>query len=102
MSYYFTINKGIPHGIACSFTLPDIVDAVLGQNEQIDRALEQILGERSSKPLRNFFKTLGVSTHYRDYALTSSDLSAVEAMVASNERAQNSVVPNEKLFFTQV
>lgn len=98
MSYYFTANKNIPHGIACSFTLPDIVDSIIGQDKRIDNNLIQIFGELSSRKLRAFFKKLQISTKYSHYQLSTNDIRIIQSTVANNQRAQNSLVDNKKLF----
>ncbi|MDP8032882.1 iron-containing alcohol dehydrogenase [Pasteurella atlantica] len=69
MSYYITANKGIDHGIACSFTLPMIIDAIKGKYDFIDEALEEIFGELSSDKLRNMLHNVGVSTDFNDYGI---------------------------------
>lgn len=98
MSYYMTIHKNVPHGIACSFTLPTIVDTIMGKCPRIDHALKEIFGELNSKKLYTFFDALGVSTDYFDYGLTEKDLCKIEAGVKDNPRGKNSLVDNKELF----
>lgn len=98
MSYYMTIHKNVPHGIACSFTLPAIVDAIIGNNTIIDNTLKEIFGVLSSEPLRLFFGKIGVSANWWDYGLTIDDLEKIRLTVGSNVRAQNSLVAKERLF----
>lgn len=98
ISYYITGHKGIPHGIACSFTLPDIIDAVVGQDIRIDNAFTSIFGEPSSCKLREFFAQLGVSVYLKDYGIKKDDLFGLRDSLISNIRAQNSLVDNSRLF----
>ena len=92
MSYGITINKGIDHGIACSFTLPALIDNVIGEYDFIDNALEEIFGELSSNKLRDFLKALGVSTEFEDYGIDNEQLKELLALLQDNQRASNSLV----------
>ena len=74
MSYYITAHKGIDHGIACSFTLPLLIDNVIGKYDFIDNALIEIFGELSSNKLRKFLKEFHVSTEFFDYGITKDEL----------------------------
>ncbi|HCL56824.1 MAG TPA: alcohol dehydrogenase [Spirochaetia bacterium] len=98
VSYDLTIRFGIPHGTACSFTLPDIIDSVSGQDREIDQALFQIFKEKGSSSIRNFFKKLGVSTCWKDYGLTQKDMQETKESLKTVSRAGNSLVDSEKFF----
>lgn len=95
MSYYITANKGIPHGIACSFTLPMLIDNVIGKYEFIDKALIEIFGELSSNPLRKILEKLNIKTKFEDYGLSKDDIEELKASLNNNQRAGNSLVNNE-------
>lgn len=92
VSYYITAHKGIDHGIACSFTLPMLIDNVIGKYSFIDDAIIQIFGELSSKPLRETLKELNVSTNFVDYQIGEKELVAIKFSLQNNERASNSLV----------
>lgn len=92
ISYYVTAHKDVPHGIACSFTLPDILDCTIGLDRQVDEALEAIFSELSSKKLRNLFEKVGLSTKPSDYGLDNNDLLNIRASLTSSMRSQNSLV----------
>lgn len=92
MSYYITAHKGIPHGIACSFTLPDLIDAVIGKDVAIDNALREIFGELSSRKLRKLFDDLHISTKFHDYGIQDVELSSLKSSLVNNQRAENSLV----------
>jgi len=98
ISYYITIQKGVPHGIACSFTLPDIVDAVISQDKRVDDALKEIFGELSSRKLRNFLNKLEVSTRLDSYGIKKENFIDLQNFLICNQRAKNSIVDNSKLF----
>jgi len=91
MSYYITIHKGIDHGIACSFTLPMLIDNVIGEHEFIDKALEEIFGELSSKKLRKLLKGLNVSTEFEDYGINDKEFKTLKASLRNSQRAGNSL-----------
>lgn len=62
ISYPITLRHGVAHGIACSFSLPDIMVAVSGTDADCDAALITIFGDLDSAPqqLRQFLDGLGV------------------------------------------
>lgn len=101
-SYYLTINKGVPHGIACSLILPDIIDVALGINENIDSALKSILLESSSRPLRDFLYKLGISTKVSDYGISKDDLYDLFTVLRDSPRAGNSLVSINSLFDKEI
>lgn len=92
MSYYITNHKGIDHGLACSFTLPMLIDLIIGKHEFIDKALLEIFGELSSDKLRTMFKKLNVSTSFSDYGISHEELAEIKASLGSTQRAGNSLV----------
>lgn len=92
MSYYLTTHKDVPHGIACSFTLPELIDRVIGKYEFIDSALEEIFGELSSTKLRTILHELNVSTEYKDYNISNDEINEIHKSIQNNVRAQNSLI----------
>ena len=92
MSYYITANKGIPHGIACSFTLPMIIDNAIGKYDFIDNALIDIFGELNSNSLREMLRKLVISTEFYDYGINDRELEELKASLNNNQRAGNSLV----------
>ncbi len=92
MSYYITANKGIPHGIACSFTLPMIIDSAIGKYDFIDNALEEIFGELNSNSLREMLRKLVISTDFDDYGINKEEFNNLKSSLKSNQRAGNSLV----------
>jgi len=92
MSYYITAHKGVDHGIACSFTLPMLIDNVIGKHEFIDKAITEIFGECSSSKLRELLKALNISTEFKDYGVTEEELSQLKTSLEGNQRAGNSLV----------
>jgi phosphonate metabolism-associated iron-containing alcohol dehydrogenase len=92
MSYYITAHKGVDHGIACSFTLPLLIDNIIDKYDFVDSALKEIFGELSSKKLREILKELNISTEFSDYGLSEEELNELKASLQNNQRAGNSLV----------
>ncbi len=44
LSYHLTLHHGVPHGIACSFSLPMVMRAVAGCDPACDASLKRIFG----------------------------------------------------------
>ena len=87
-----TNRKGIDHGIACSFTLPLIIDASIGKHRFIDDAIIEIFGELSSQKLRDIYADLDVSTEPKDYQIDDEEWKEILDISRSNERSANSLV----------
>ena len=92
ISYYITAYKNIPHGIACSFTLPLLIDNIIGKYDFIDNALKEIFGELDSNKLRDIFKELNISTEFKDYGISDDELKKLKLSLQNNQRANNSLV----------
>lgn len=92
MSYYITANKGVPHGIACSFTLPMLIDNIMGKYDFIDKAIKDIFGELSSKPLRTLLNELNISTEFKDYNIDEKEFENLKLSLNSNQRTSNSLI----------
>lgn len=95
MSYYITVNKGIPHGIACSFTLPMLIDNAIGKYDFIDEAIKEIFGELSSNKLINMLKKLNISIKFSDYNICRKELEELKNSLINNQRANNSLTDLE-------
>ncbi len=92
MSYYITLHHKVPHGIACSFTLPHLMDNIIGKYPFIDQTFMEIFGELNSQKLRQLFKKLEVSTDFSDYGIKNQELASLKSSLDENVRTQNSIV----------
>lgn len=99
MSYYITIEKGIPHGIACSFTLPILIDSIIGKYNFIDKALEEIFDEISSKKIRELFNSLNISVELKEYKINKDDLNKLTFSLNNNQRLDNSLISYNTINF---
>jgi len=97
MSYYMTLNKDIPHGIAASITLPDILNVAL-TNAELKLNLQKCLGENPVEDLYKLFEALHVTTDYMEYNLTVLDFSSIKESLSQTSRAKNSLIDSDILF----
>ncbi|MBT4668824.1 MAG: phosphonoacetaldehyde reductase [Candidatus Ruthia sp.] len=97
ISYYVTAHKGIPHGIACSFTLPVLIDNIVGKHDFVDRSLIEIFGQLGSAKLRRLFTELGVSTEFSSFDINNQDLIELGESLKGNKRADNSLITLKEL-----
>lgn len=97
MSYYMTLYKDIPHGIAASITLPDIVEIALGNNH-CKSVITSILGEKPIEVIKSFFDSLNVSLNYEDYQLKVSDFNKIKDLLLMTPRAKNFTLNVDELF----
>ena len=64
LSYPVTLHHGVPHGIACSFTLADVMRSAIGVSPDCDNYLRQVFGDdldAGADRLNQFLSQFGVS-----------------------------------------
>ena len=83
ISYPITMQCGVPHGLACSFTLPILLDCISDKNA------DSILRPYKQK-IKNLFKTLHISSNPRDYGLDSTMIEDIFSSL--NARAKNGLL----------
>ncbi|QTD43890.1 iron-containing alcohol dehydrogenase PsrA [Ottowia testudinis] len=73
LSYDMTLHHGLVHGIACSFSLPQVMELALGQDAATDAALLSIFDAdqpgQAVHRLREFLHALGVATDPAHYGV---------------------------------
>lgn len=92
ISYEMTLRHGLPHGIACSFTLPLVLGLAWGQDAARDRTLQRVFGNDLGKAqarLRSFLHSLGVKTEFTDYGMTSDEARALVTTAMQGARGKN-------------
>lgn len=74
LSYAVTAAHGVPHGLACSFSLPWVWRLAQGHDARRDAMLAQVFGVADKDPassLEKFLHQLDVSTEFTDYGLVT-------------------------------
>lgn len=93
LSYDITLRFGVAHGIACSFTLPLVLEMALGADSATDAALLAIFdartGGEAADRLRAFLQELGVSTDPAHYGLTPQEWEPMVQSAARGPRGRN-------------
>ena len=92
ISYEMTLHHGLPHGIACSFTLPLVLGLAWGRNAARDRTLQRIFGsdlQQAQHRLRDFLHSLEVKTEFADYGVTASQAEAMITFALQGARGKN-------------
>lgn len=91
LSYPMTLRFGLPHGIACSFTLPLVARLAIGRNAERDAVLAQALGPLASAPqrLERFLEDLGVRTQFADYGVDEASAQAMLEAALQGDRGRN-------------
>jgi phosphonate metabolism-associated iron-containing alcohol dehydrogenase len=76
LSYPMTLEHGLPHGLACSFTLPTVWRMALGHDAKRDALLGQVFGSRpavGADLLETLLHRVGVATEFSDYGVSARD-----------------------------
>ena len=93
LSYEITLRYGQVHGIACSFSLPLVLEMALGADAQCDAALLSVFdaasGEVAVARLRDFLQGLGVSTDPAQFGLSAADWQRMVQSAACGPRGRN-------------
>lgn len=94
ISYDMTLRHGLPHGIACSFTLPLVLDRAIGADPSRDAVLSRIfegaLGD-APRRLTRFLEDLGVSTRFASYGVADQEANEMIASALDGIRGRNFV-----------
>ena len=92
ISYEMTLRYGLPHGIACSFTLPMVLEKAWACCPERDRALQRLFGPSlpvAQDRLRDFLQGLGVKTEFADYGVSNDEADAIIARAMDGARGKN-------------
>jgi hypothetical protein len=92
ISYDMTMRHGLPHGIACSFTLAMVLQRAIG----IDPARDAVLARVFDVPLAQapaflgaFLEQLGVSTRFETYGVSAEESQRMIANALDGVRGKN-------------
>ncbi|MBP7567360.1 MAG: iron-containing alcohol dehydrogenase [Burkholderiaceae bacterium] len=92
ISYEMTLRYGLPHGIACSFPLPMVLERAIGHRADRDavlaRALGGPLGEAPAR-LARFIEQFGVGTRFSDYGVSDEEAEQMVLHAQGGARGKN-------------
>ena len=94
ISYEMTLRHGLPHGIACSFTLPMVLEFAIGYSPERDHVLSQALGlplSEAPRHLANFIEALGVKTRFSEYGVDQAEAQEMLQRAQLGARGKNFV-----------
>jgi phosphonate metabolism-associated iron-containing alcohol dehydrogenase len=92
ISYEMTLRLGLPHGIACSFPLPTVLQLALGRSPERDAVLARALGHPLADApgrLATFLEGLGVPTRFASYGLGDAETRELIARALTGARGRN-------------
>jgi alcohol dehydrogenase len=92
LSYPITLRHGVPHGIACSFSLPVVMRLAMGTDTECDATLQAVFGPdltAGADRLETWLVELGVSVDPEDYGLGADEWPRTVAAALEGERGQN-------------
>lgn len=93
LSYDITLQHGVPHGIACSFSLPLVLEMALGADPAADAALLSIFDAMAPavavQRLQAFLQQLGVATDPAHYGVAPDDWQTMVHKAATGPRGRN-------------
>lgn len=82
ISYPITMKKNIPHGIACSFSLPFLLD-------NLPRSQAREILSPYMQAIKNLFLHLDIKTRFEDYNINIEEIEEIFGTL--NARAKNSL-----------
>lgn len=100
LSYHLTLHHGVPHGIACSFSLPMVMRAVAGCDPACDASLKRIFGSDlavGAARLEAFLRRLGISPCATDHGIAARDWQALVDDALAGDRGRNFIGRRETL-----
>ncbi|HEY4373205.1 MAG TPA: iron-containing alcohol dehydrogenase PsrA [Burkholderiales bacterium] len=92
ISYDMTLRHGLPHGIACSFTLPFVLGMAWGRHAGRDAVLKRALGPdlaSAQQRLRGLLHALNVKTGFSDYGVSQAEEQAMVSHAMEGPRGRN-------------
>jgi len=106
ISYPLTAELGLPHGIACSVTLPELLLAVAESQPErgglILGALDQPSAEHAAAALRALFADAGTGGMVRRHIPSTAALSGVSGGFIAPGRAENFVLDVDQAWATDL
>jgi alcohol dehydrogenase len=100
LSYPITLRYGVPHGIACSFSLPMIIRSVAQAGGICAEGLGAIFdadADAAAERMSAFLAGLGVATDFRSYGIGDEEFHDLIVLAFDGERGQNFIGRKEDL-----
>jgi len=100
LSYPITLRHNVPHGIACSFSLPMIIRSMADDRGLSAEGLQAIFGatgDVAAERLEAFLTGLGVAVDYKAYGIDDAEFAALIDQAIDGERGQNFIGSKENL-----
>lgn len=76
LSYGITLEHGVAHGIACSFSLGHVARLAIGHDPEVDRLLAEATqtsdASAAASAIDRFLESVGVSTRAQDHGVADS------------------------------
>ena len=92
ISYDMTMHHGLPHGIACSFTLGMVLQRAIGADAGRDAVLARVFDVPLAQApafLHDFLEGLGVSTRFESYGVSDAESARMIASALDGVRGKN-------------
>ncbi|MGE8540540.1 MAG: iron-containing alcohol dehydrogenase PsrA [Acinetobacter sp.] len=92
ISYEMTLRYGLPHGIACSFTLPYVLGLAWGKNKHRDIVLQELFGpnlQDAQASLLELLNQLNVKTEFSDYGVNEDEQREIVNYALQGARGKN-------------
>jgi alcohol dehydrogenase len=92
ISYPVTLRHGVQHGIACSFTLPMILDSLADADGLTGQALREIFGPDlrvGARWLAAFLDKLGIGLSPADYGIDDAEWQSILTEATAGPRGRN-------------
>jgi phosphonate metabolism-associated iron-containing alcohol dehydrogenase len=91
ISYEMTLRFGLAHGIACSFTLPMVLERARGIDPGRDAVLADVFGDLAHAPakLARFLERVGVSPDFGAYGVDERESRRMVAEALDGVRGRN-------------
>ncbi len=92
ISYSITLQYGIQHGIACSFSLPFVMQSMKGLNKVAEERLEKIFNNNldvSSKMLLEVLRNLEIPLNLNELKIAKQDWDTIVSDAFEGERGKN-------------
>jgi alcohol dehydrogenase len=100
LSYPITLQRGVQHGIACSFSLPLVLRSMPGVGGVCGEGLARIFGsdlEKGADRLEQLLSTLGVAVDPEAYGIGRREWQELIEQALEGERGRNFLGSKKKL-----